>query len=303
MPPPIVDPLWNRADQWLAEAHDEPRFTLIGVPTSVASLSPSHAHLAPERVRDVLARLSTFDGERGLDLRDLAAADLGDWGVADLDVFAALHSIEALARELAPGPVRAFLGGDNAITRPLVRGLAHEDLSAIGVLTLDAHHDVRSLDRGPTNGNPISGLIRDGLPGSHVVQVGILAFANSRDYRDECEARGIEVRSRSDVEARGIETVMSETLATLGERCERIFVDVDMDVLDRAFAPACPGARPGGLAPRELFAAVRLAGRHPKVIGADFVEVDPERDVADLTLFNTATALLSFAAGVLERER
>ena len=133
--------------------HCRPNRPVIGSPIPynffVASLSPSHAHLAPERVRDVLARLSTFDGERGLDLRDLAAADLGDWGVADLDVFAALHSIEALARELAPGPVRAFLGGDNAITRPLVRGLAHEDLSAIGVLTLDAHHDVRSLDRAP----------------------------------------------------------------------------------------------------------------------------------------------------------
>jgi len=300
MAPPIVDPLWYRADQWLGEAHDEPRFTLIGVPTSVASLSSSSAHLAPERVRDVLARLSTFDGERGLELRDLAAADLGDWDVADLDVFAALHSIEALARELSPGPVRAFLGGDNAITRPLVRGLAREDLSRVGVLTFDAHHDLRSLDRGPTNGNPIRGLIQDGLPGAHVVQVGILAFANSRDYREVCDAHGVTVRTRSDVEARGIESVTGEALAILASRCERIYVDVDLDVLDRAFAPACPGARPGGLMPRELFAAVRLAGRHPKVIAADFVEVDPERDVADVTLFNTATALLSFAAGVLE---
>ncbi len=300
--PPIVDPRWYRADQWLAEAHAEPRFTLIGVPTSVASLSPSSAFLAPERIRGVLARLSTFDGERGLELRALPAADLGDWDVADLDVYAALHSIEALARELEPGPVRAFLGGDNAITRPLVRGLAHEDLSRIGVLTFDAHHDLRSLERGPTNGNPIRGLIEDGLPGAQVVQVGILAFANSRDYRDECEALGITVRSRSDVEALGIETVTSEALALLAGRCERIFVDVDVDVLDRAFAPACPGARPGGLAPRELLKAVRLAGRHPRVIGADFVEVDPERDVADITLFNAAAALLSFAAGVAERE-
>lgn len=299
--PPIVDPLWYRADQWLGEEHREPRLTVIGVPSSVASLSASSAFLTPQRLRETLGRLSTFDGEAGVDLRALPAVDLGDWQVADLDVFAALHAIEALARELPPGPVRAFVGGDNAITRPLVRGLAHEDLAAIGVLTLDAHHDVRSLEGGPSNGNPIRGLIEDGLPGPQVAQVGILAFANSRDYRDECEALGITVRSRSDVEARGIETVTSEALALLASRCERVFVDVDVDVLDRAFAPACPGARPGGLSPRELFTAVRLAGRHPKVIGADFVEVDPERDVADITLFNAATAVLSFAAGVLER--
>jgi arginase family enzyme len=298
---PIVDPLWYRADQWLAETAADPRFTVVGVPSSTASLTPSRAYLAPSRVRRVLGRLSTFDGDTGLDLRTLAAADLGDLNVADLDPTAALHAIDESARGLEHGPIHAFLGGDNAITRPLVRGLARGELASMGLLTLDAHHDVRTLDGGPTNGSPIRGLLEDGLPGANVAQVGILAFANSREYRDYCDAHGIRVFSMHDVETRGIAAVMGEALATLATRATRIFVDVDMDVLDRAYAPACPGSRPGGLTPRQLFAAVRLAGRHPQVIAADFVEVDPDRDVHDITLFNTATALLSFAAGVAER--
>ncbi|MFN8059782.1 MAG: arginase family protein [Vicinamibacterales bacterium] len=76
---------------------------------------------------------------------------------------------------------------------------------------------------------------------------------------------------------------------------------VDIDVLDRTFVPATPGSRPGGLAPWQLRAAARLCGRHPKVRAADLVEIDPEEDISDRTTLAAAT-LLSFAAGVLERE-
>ena len=60
--------------------------------------------------------------------------------------------------------MKAFLGGDNAITRPLVNGLAEGDLDRVGILTLDAHHDVRITDNGPTNGSPIRGLSEAGFP-------------------------------------------------------------------------------------------------------------------------------------------
>ncbi len=305
---PIHDPLWFRADQWLTggsgAAAAEPALAVVGVPNSASSLSPSQAYRTPARLRDVLGRLSTFDGDTGLDLRELPVVDRGDWPVADLDMHAVPAAVEDAAARLDPSPVHAFLGGDNAITRPLVRGLARAlggDLRSIGVLTLDAHHDVRTLDRGPTNGTPIRGLIEDGLPGPHVAQVGILAFANSREYRNYCDEHEIWVATMADVERRGVDVVTGEALARLASRCERILVDVDVDVLDRAFAPGCPGSRPGGMSPRQLFTATRICGRHPKVCAADFVEVDPERDVAEITLLNTATALLSFAAGLAER--
>jgi formimidoylglutamase len=296
------DPYWPRANEWLAGASDRPELVVVGAPTAVASISGSDGHLTPKRFREVLSGFSTLHGERGVDLAGLAVADLGDWDVSSLDMEDSQAEVARLATQLPHGPVYAFIGGDNAITRPLVSGLALGDLSAVGVLTLDAHHDVRDLAAGPTNGTPIRGLIEHGLPGGHVAQVGIHSFANSAAYRRWCEDRGIAVTTMADVESAGIGPVVTSALNRLAERVEWIYVDFDIDVLDRAFAPGCPGSRPGGMSPRQLATAAFLCGSHPKVRAADFVEVDPTRDRDDLTLMNLATAFLSFAAGVAARE-
>lgn len=298
---PIEDPAWPRADAWLERADPDPVLAVVGVPTSAGSLSPSEAWSTPPRLRRVLERFSTYQGEQRLDLGALAVADLGDWGLEGLDLEASQAAVERHARQLADGPIYAFLGGDNAITRPLVRGLARGDLGRVGVLTLDAHHDVRTLDSGPTNGTPIRGLVEDGLPDGRVVQVGIHSFANSREYRQYCDEHQIRVVSIEDLEEEGIRQAVVGGLSWLADRSEWIYVDVDLDVLDRAFAPACPGARPGGLHPRQLAAAAFLCGAHPRVRAVDFVEVDASRDINDLTLMNAAHAFLSFAAGLARR--
>lgn len=298
----IVDPLWPRADAWLAATAATPGLIVAGVPTSSASLSPSEAWRAPAQIRAALSRFSVFDGETGSDLSRVAVADHGDWPVDGLDMHTMPAEVERLAAALAPGPVKAFLGGDNAITRPLVNGLSRGDLSRVGVLTLDAHHDVRLTTGGPSNGSPIRGLIEDGLPDGRVVQVGIHSFANSAEYRAYCDEHRIEVVTMAAVEEVGAGWVVTSALNDLARRCDRIFVDVDIDVLDVAFAPGCPGARPGGMTPRQLAAACRAAGRHPAVIAADFVEVDPGRDRDGVTILNAASALLSFVSGLAERE-
>jgi formiminoglutamase len=297
----IADPLWPRADTWLGSADPNPDLVVIGVPSSSASLSSSEAWRCPSAVRAALSRLSVFDGETGADLRTLNVADEGDWPVEGLDMSAMPESVERLASQLEGQSVRAFLGGDNAITRPLVKGLSHADLTGVGILTLDAHHDVRSTESGPTNGSPIRGLVEDGLPDGRVVQVGIHSFANSAEYRDYCREHGIEVVTMATVDEVGAGWVVASALNDLAKKCDWIYVDVDIDVLDRAFAPGCPGARPGGMTPRQLAAGCRAAGSHPKVKAVDFVEVDPTRDQDEVTVLNAATAFLSFASGVATR--
>ncbi len=103
------------------------------------------------------------------------------------------------------------------------------------------------------------------------------------------------------VEDYGVARVVSEALDFLAGSCDAIHVDLDIDVLDRVHAPACPGARPGGMTPRQLATAARLAGAHPKVVSCDLVEVDATRDVADTTLMAMATTFLAFASGVGSR--
>ena len=292
------DPDWPRASAWLATNASDPGLVVAGVPTAVASISGSAGHLTPPRLRSVLDRFATFHSEAEVNLADLPVADLGDWPLAELDMAASQAEIEQRAAGLERGPVHAFIGGDNAITRPLAHGLG---LAGAGVLTFDAHHDVRTLANGPTNGTPIRGLIEDGLAGERVVQVGIHTFSNSAAYRGYCEEQGIAVFPMDTVDLWGIEETVRVALDQLARSCEWIYVDFDIDVLDLAFAPGCPGSRPGGLTPRQLASAALQCGRHPQVRAADFVEVDPERDRDDLTMMNLATTFLSFAAGVASR--
>jgi arginase family enzyme len=298
------DPSWPRASAWLAEGvrRGAPVCTAIGVPTAAGSISPSRADLTPSAFREVLDHFSPFDGEGGVDLGEVPIEDRGDWDVAALGLDEMLSEVTARAGELPDDRVHVFIGGDNAITRPLARGIAHGDLEGIAVLTFDAHHDVRTLDQGALNGTPIRGLIEDGLPGANVAQIGIHSFANSATYRAFCDDAGITVYTMEEVDRRGVVTVVDDALQRLVARAGRVYVDFDLDVLDRAYAPGCPGSRPGGMAPRQLAAAARRCGTHPGVIAADFVEVDAAADPDRLTLMQLATAFLAFVSGLSTRE-
>jgi len=172
-----------------------------------------------------------------------------------------------------------------------------DDLASWGLFTLDAHHDVRPYAPGvPGNGSPVRALVDAGLRGANVVQVGIAGFSNVPEHRRWCEEIGVTIRGPASL------SEVPDLLDALASRCDSIYVDIDIDVLDRAFAPGSPGARPGGVTPRELFDAAFAAGAHQAVRAIDIVEVDPEADVGATTVFAAAICLLNVAAGFTTRE-
>jgi formiminoglutamase len=305
MPATPSDPLWPRASEWLAgryAPYAQRKLAVLGVPSTLGSITPGRCDLAPAAVREALYRFSTYDLDTGDDLESVAAIDRGDLAVEEMGVAEAFEPIADGVRSAAKGvDALILLGGDNSLTRAGVHGL-DLDLERCGLLTLDAHLDLRDLGAGLTNGNPVRALLRDGLPGRNIVQVGLQPFANSRQYHEVALDAGITVISSGECRRRGIETVVEWALAQLAQNCDAIYVDFDIDVLDRAFAPACPGARPGGITPAELRSAARVCGEHPKVRIADLVEVDPECDVARVTVYATCMCLLGFASGVACRK-
>jgi len=298
------DPNWPRASAWLGgEQGADPacRLAVLGAPLHLGSISPGRADLAPGAVRSVLRRLSTYDLEFDRDLGRIAVTDLGDLPIADMLPDAALGLMAAAVRSaLSESDALVLLGGDNSITRPGCHGSA-TGLGRLGLLTLDAHLDLRDVNPELTNGNPVRALLEDGLPGEQIVQLGIQPFANSRAYFQVAREAGIRVIPVAEVRARGMEHAVGEALDALDQLVDAIYVDFDLDVLDRAFAPATPGSRPGGLTPAELRSAARLCGAHPKVRVMDLVEIDSTKDVADATAFAAGLCLLSFASGMLGR--
>lgn len=295
------DPLWPRASAWLASggSADGPHLVVAGVPSARSSISPTRADTTPAAVRRALRRYSTYDADLDVDLERLRVTDAGDLDVAALDGQALLPACEAGVRALPQADLVVLLGGDNALTRPAARALL-PDLGRAALLTLDAHHDVRGMHAGPTNGTPVRGLIVDGLPGSNVVQVGIGALTNSRSYRSWCDEQGITVVTASQARRRGVAEVVREALDALASRSDAVYVDLDVDVVEVAAAPGCPGGRPGGLQPWELLDAAAEAGRHPAVVAVDVVEVDARVDPGR-TVDLAAACLLRTAAGLAAR--
>jgi arginase family enzyme len=137
--------------------------------------------------------------------------------------------------------------------------------------------------------------------GTSVVQVGIGDLSNSRTYRTWCDQHGITVVSAAQARREGVGAVVRRELDRLAQTCDVLYVDLDVDVVDRAFAPGCPGSRPGGLQPWELLDAAVEAGRHAAVRAVDVVEVDATADPTGVTVDLAAMCLLSAAAGFANR--
>lgn len=291
------DENWPRANTLFTAGLNASDFALIGIPAHKSSLSPTSANLTPAAIREAIARYSTFAGSTKTDLTKLAMVDLGD--VTDPD-FADGEAKVAAAVEnlLASHKLVMALGGDNSITYSVARGL-WRDLSKVGVITFDAHHDLRD---GQSNGSPIWRLIQAGLPGKNIVQIGISDFANSAAYSKRAEDNGITVIDRAMMRSQSIEKIVTDALAIAGANGREIYVDVDVDVCDRSVAPACPASVPGGITADEIRNAVRIVARDSRVRAIDITEIDAALDTPDQRTIRLAALLvLEAAAGVASR--
>jgi formiminoglutamase len=296
------DERWPKASEWLAAGPGERAVDLaiLGVPAFATSISQTGAHATPAAVRRALGRYSTWSASRKLDLADvLAPWDRGDVEDPDVPVEGEWRVRTAASTAAAKARVLLAIGGDNSLTYPVMAGVFGDDLPNAGLITLDAHHDLRD---GRSNGTPVRDLIEAGLPGERIVQIGIADWANSRSYATEAHARGVTVMGRADVARRGMTECMNDAFTIAGAGTAGIYVDLDMDVCDRAVAPACPASLPGGLSAAEVMHAAFLAGLEPKVRAIDIAEVDATRDSPDeRTVRLAALCVLEAAAGLALR--
>lgn len=292
------DPLWPRASAWLAKGPGTRSVGLgfLGVPAWRTSLSPTQAHRTPASVRRALRRLSTYSAFHDTDLdRDVVPLDLGDVRDPDSDEE---RTSQTVRDAVAQCRLLVACGGDNSITYAVMRGAVAE-LETAGLITLDAHHDVRD---GVSNGSPVRRLIEAGLDPARVVQIGISDFANSLAYTERALDLGIHVVRRDELHLQEMNEVMEDALEVAGSGGGGIYVDLDLDVCDRSVAPACPASLPGGISAAELRAAAFAAGEDARVVAIDVTEVDAAADTADQrTVRLAALCLLEAAAGLAGR--
>ena len=291
------DALWPSAASWLAPAGaGQSDLGLFGVLASETSISATGANATPAEIRVALARYSTYSWSQNKDLRDLSFADFGDSETPDSPDGEAV-TMQLAKKATESSKLSIALGGDNSITYAVMRGVFGEELAKAGLITFDAHHDLRD---GVSNGSPVRRLIEAGLPGTSVVQIGINDFSNSPQYAARAKEYGVHVISRAALRNRTADSVMDEALSKLGNK--KLHVDIDMDVCDRAFVPACPAAAPGGISADELRQFAFLVGKANQVRSVDITEIDAMADSADgRTVRLGALAVLEIASGYQSR--
>lgn len=284
------DPLWPRAHSlFTGEVGGNSDVTLVGIPASQTSLSPTSAHETPAAIRSALLRYSTAHSDPRVSIERLTLRDAGNVSSPDSNEQLA---IEQLVKLKAETKLLIALGGDNSVTYSAVKATG-----ATGLITFDAHYDLRD---GISNGSPVRRLIEAGLNGKNVVQIGIADFSNSTEYAKRAKDFGITLIPRSALRSRSVSDVWAEAISIAGDK---VFVDFDMDVCDRSVVPACPAAAPGGISADEIRQFAFLAGSSNSLIGADITEIDSTKDSNDeRTVRLAALVVLEMIAGLSTRE-
>jgi len=298
---PAPDPRDPRAPTLLRPRVDgeplEGRTVVLGLPYDGGVPSRPGARFGPKAIRDALSAFGTFDGEREV----APALDLGDLALPTMNGAAAHARIEEAARSIfAAGARPVFLGGDHGCTGSVLRGLAaaRPDIR-LGLVTIDAHLDVREYDdeASLSSGTPFRRALETGiLDGNRVAMVGIRRFANSRHYLEWAEGEGIKAITMEEVAKQGAVQCAKAALHAATRDADALYVSIDVDAVDAAFAPGVSAAGIGGLTAREMIDLVQTIATHPKLVGIDLMELSPPYDQDARTAKLTARLLLEILA-------
>lgn len=259
--------------------------SILGVPNDRQSSFLSGAAKATQKIREVLHNgSSNLTGEYGTDLSGNGALnDLGDLPVEDLSGQAAFDAVlSGVGDALADHAPLILLGGDHAISNAAIAAHAAR-FGPLDILHIDAHPDLYdALDGDPhSHGSPFARIMERG-DAARLVQIGIRAI--NPHGREQAERFGVEM-----IEMRDWIDNPSLPAFTLP-----VYLSLDLDGIDPAFAPGVSHHEPGGLSVREVLTIIqRFEGR---LIGADIVELNPDRDVHDVTAAVAAKCLKEIAA-------
>ncbi len=270
---------------------DQP-FSIAGIPFDLGTTNRAGARDGPAAIRRASRML--YDGAHpvtGTDFARASIADVGNFRLPLGDLAASIAAIEEQARGF--GHLIA-LGGDHAITLPLLRA-AHRRLGPLALVHFDAHVDTwpDSFGQPLGHGSPFRHAIEEGLiEPKRMIQVGIRSPV-CPSVRAWTEDQGITIIDAETVHLQGPAAIATRIRETVGPASA--YLTFDIDALDPAFAPGTGTPEIGGLASWQAQAILRrLAGL--TFVGMDVVEVAPAYDVAEITALAAATVVCEYLA-------
>ena len=271
---------------WSGLASDDPdaEIGILGIPFDGASSFRRGSAEAPDRIRSLTPHTAPFTEEGN----PLAALRVRDYGNVEADP--ACKAFSAAVTEAAPRvlrhPFALFLGGDHSVTIPLVTAAARTVEAPLGILHLDAHLDLMDTFEGLTWSHACTARRILNLPN---VDPSLFAFVGTRSWLDDERAYladhpEVGVHTARDVFVHGVAGTADCVCRQL-DGVASVYVTIDIDVLDPAFAPGTGTPEAGGLSTRDLLEFLRPVFRNLPVRALDLVEVSPPLDPADVTSF------------------
>lgn len=250
---------------------------IVGAPTDDLVSDRPGARFGPRAIRAASCPPGPHL-EAGIDaFSALKVVDFGDAPVLPADPARTHEAIRATVRSaLGAGALPVILGGDHSIAEPDIRACSEHLGGPVGLIHFDTHTDTGTQVFGVevSHGTPMYRLVEDGfVDPKRYVQVGLRGYWPGEEEFAWQEQHGITALFMHDIRDRGIRAVVDEAVGVVG--AGPVFLSVDVDVLDPAFAPGTGTPEPGGMTSADLLWACRRIGEAVELCGMDVVEVIP----------------------------
>jgi len=252
------------------------RYVICGAPFDGTSCFRRGSRLAPQEMREASYNFETYNYLFDIDLKNVDIYDAGNLEVAEnIDATLSMLSIHA-DRYVKDGKIPVMLGGEHSLTYPFASA-CKKKYPDFGFVVLDAHLDLREEYEGEQNSHAcISRHILEDITQKYAA-IGIRSGAHEEyEYVRE---NGIKMFSADDVVASGIEKIASEIRDHIRGP---VYLSIDMDAIDPAYAPALGTPEPYGLTPRDVREVISCLAPH--IVGFDLVEIAPAYDSGNTAL-------------------
>ncbi|MEM2119050.1 MAG: agmatinase [Candidatus Bathyarchaeia archaeon] len=258
----------------LQKAFDKADYVVFGVPFDVTSTYRTGARFGPTVIRQASLNIETFSFRTGEDVENLKICDLGDLHVS-ADTTKTLETLRLVTEDiLKAGKTPVILGGEHTITMGVVKGLGKK-AQKTALVSFDAHLDLRNEYMGlKLSHTTFMRRINEELKPAKIIEVGTRAVC--REELAYAKKVDIEYFTTQQIRKDGTQKTARELKEKLAEYAS-VYVSVDMDVLDPAYAPAVQNPEADGLEPACLL-DILCEVADKRLVGFDVVEIAPNYD-------------------------
>ena len=250
---------------------EEAEYVVLGVPFDLTSTYRSGARFAPTAIREASLNIETYSFRTGIDIEDLRIHDLGDLHVSG-EVDETLKRLKSVAKDLLNvNKMPVVIGGEHTITL----GMMQATEKNVAIVSFDAHLDLRNEYMGRViSHTTFMRRIKERVNPKGILEIGTRAVC--REELDYTKKSNIQFLTVQKIREDGVPNTL-KTIKNILSDCEKIYLTIDMDVLDPAFAPAVQNPEPNGLS-MHTFLDILCNVCDERVIAFDLVEVTPRYD-------------------------